>query len=903
MESFESIIQSYLDNKDVFLVFPSDVAARYISRKILRTSVRRVIPQERFLIWDRFKERVLVYQTSRRPVNSYIRALFSARFLHTNSTAPFLEELVSPNFVSHSTNLINVIKQNLPLLHRVHDLVKKRKKTISSKKIADIQALYGSYQQFLAENNLFEPLYEEPVFSDDGNSYVIFFPEIILDFNSVLPVLQNQNSISFVGIDRFTGQKNLITGYDNTSQEIRQMMNTIHHLLNNGIHYDEIVITVARHDFFLPYLEREAYCLDIPLNVHIGTPLISLPGVSFFKQIERVVSSGFACDELKRLVYNKSMSWQNRDVLEKLVRFGISYHCVRNYHDGNRFIDIWEYNFKKILKVNDQYKELSGQYVLLRNMMQNIVLAGNFSDLLDAVEKYISVIVDRSACAETVKNNLRLAVTILQEYQRQYNRLSSCEVFSPFSLWMSMLQEKMYVPQFTTPGIAVYPYRVSAGINAACHFVVNADAAGTMLNTSNYPLLSPAESASIPNAETNFADDYLRLYLSIGDHVMISYARTTYTSAALPPAFFIEQGHIQNMHMPVDGAGRTLTEIEKEVWSSLQNKNTDSVFSIQKTGLEYAADTVFSVNTADYTEAPILHDQAARRIKGLLFHEDEIISISFTDFELYYNCPFRYFLKKLLQLDPMEWMINMFDNRWYGILVHRIFHRFFSEYEENNSPYPGRDRQFLTRHLEDIIEKVLNSWAFLDSIPPLPVWEYIVKKIVEGFQSFLHTEIETQKEYTILGSEKKYETELIQKRVIVHGVLDLVFEDETGIGIIDFKTKNAPEKKAFGLPDISPEACQIPFYTMLLEQTGVSVSSASYYSFLNKKYIEVLSRLKKAEKDRALLDTAIVFVKDAVREMAERLYSCDFSIKKEKEPGCRFCTFRFVCRNKYYIKN
>ena len=134
-----------------------------------------------------------------------------------------------------------------------------------------------------------------------------------------------------------------------------------------------------------------------------------------------------------------------------------------------------------------------------------------------------------------------------------------------------------------------------------CSAAINADSNGTMINTTNYPLLSQAEISVIPFSETNFSEAYIELYLGIGNYISMSYSKINYEGPCLPASYFIEKGRIEDT-----GQVEHLYKFgKKSVWNGSAQVIPASIFSVLKTGLTFC-EIVSAVNTfAGYL--PIQH--------------------------------------------------------------------------------------------------------------------------------------------------------------------------------------------------------------------------------------------------------------------------------------------------------
>ena len=182
-----------------------------------------------------------------------------------------------------------------------------------------------------------------------GKHFFIFFPEVIKDFESVHPLLEQNSAISLISLTKNSPLKTpKITMFANSLIEIKWTLLQIGILLEKGLTPSCIVITIADLNEVRSYLLEQARLNNIELDLHQGQPLLCYAGVSFFNQLREVYNSGMGVHELKTLLGNRSIPWKNDEQLKALLDFGLYYSCLKNYFDGKRPVDVWQLNFKRL---------------------------------------------------------------------------------------------------------------------------------------------------------------------------------------------------------------------------------------------------------------------------------------------------------------------------------------------------------------------------------------------------------------------------------------------------------------------------------------------------------------------------------------------------------------------------
>jgi len=154
--------------------------------------------------------------------------------------------------------------------------------------------------------------------------------------------------------------------------------------------------------------------------------------------------------------------------------------------------------------------------------------------------------------------------------------------------------------------------------------------------------------------------------------------------------------------------------------------------------------------------------------------------------------------------------------------------------------------------------------------------------------------------FRLAAAEKKYTHVLEDKKVELSGRIDRVSFKGDKTAIIDYKKKNHLKKADLKPDGDGPSTFQIPFYTYLVEKSGLKVSSASYYDVTNCRYDHVYNpELKKSWCSEEEMILLIDQLEKSVSLMDERIKKGDYTIPFD---GCESCSFRRICRTKYHVR-
>ena len=284
-------------------------------------------------------------------------------------------------------------------------------------------------------------------------------------------------------------------------------------------------------------------------------------------------------------------------------------------------------------------------------------------------------------------------------------------------------------------------------------------------------------------------------------------------------------------------------------------------------------------------------ERALTRHDGLLESKDALalvrdrfdlgkLIISATSLENFFRCPFYYFQKHVLRIEPWEEpeAAVMIDAADLGSLYHSILEDFYQH---------GGD-------LAAAIEKHVLKFEH-DGVTGYPtVWEIKKEIIRQELTAFVAREQRRLAEgWTPVGFEKEFNGVAVAPPVRLRGKIDRIdrSEDSQRACVLDYKTGKLPA----GLKNDSlaaGEALQLPLYLLAAEQLlpGVTVEEAAYLYFtLRGGYRQISFSRRALISQRANLTTMLETVAVMIRDGRFAQYAT--------EAGCRRCDFRPICGN------
>jgi len=263
---------------------------------------------------------------------------------------------------------------------------------------------------------------------------------------------------------------------------------------------------------------------------------------------------------------------------------------------------------------------------------------------------------------------------------------------------------------------------------------------------------------------------------------------------------------------------------------------------------------------------------------GLVPARGALATTSATSLEVFWQCPFRYFLKQVLRLEPWEEpeAAVVIDPADLGTLYHRILELYFRDGGDLDAVIGDQLRQFEQHG----VTGYPTVWAIKKEIVRQEITAFVARE-----QRRLGGDWEPGK------FEVEFECEIAPVRL--RGKIDRVDFSADGrrARVYDYKTGKQPR----GLRDnalAGGEALQLPLYLLAAEQLwpGVQIEEAGYLYFtLRGGYRAFRFTRETLDERRAeltkLLDAATTMIHDGC-----------FAQHATPE-GCRSCDFRPVCGN------
>lgn len=278
---------------------------------------------------------------------------------------------------------------------------------------------------------------------------------------------------------------------------------------------------------------------------------------------------------------------------------------------------------------------------------------------------------------------------------------------------------------------------------------------------------------------------------------------------------------------------------------------------------------------------PARHDP---RLDGRLYSASRLEKLA--------SCPFQYFLREILRIEPVEdlrrepdvWL----DPPSFGLLVHEVLEEFMRALAAAN------ERPHLDRHLgrlREVAAAGLARWRELVPPPSEPAFARVADELDQACELFLRVEEEhcrdiVAREFELpFGENEEFRIELSGGRSIrLRGRIDRVdfAESEDAWHVWDYKTG----RSAKWLPGRAVDRgrkLQPAIYARAVEMllSGRVTRSGYYFPTLRGRGIRVAKEL-----DRTALDRALELLSDVAGQGF---------FAQAPDDHCRYCDFNAVC--------
>jgi len=897
-------ISASLRDRSVRFVFPSEICASFWLSRAAEGEVGAV-EARRFLGWDSFKE-----STSEPgalpPADAALRWIFAADLLARNASSPFLRAVVPPAFAGEAAPFAPWLAARLSRLGSLpEDLARRgvdgealaRGGTESA--LADWLAIRDGYSRFLADIGRRESSFAPRALGAGQGRTLIFFPELIEDFDEYAPSLARSPSTTIVRLPS-SPPRTALSVHDSALGELRDVLARVGRLLDSGTRHDAIALTVPGLEAYRPWLERESILLSVPISIRSGAPLSATSGGRLFASLRDAASSGFSYAAMRDLLLSPAYPWKRPAFARDLLAAGARLHAIAPWPEGGQLRDPWEASLRD--------PDLLSGYRSVKRAILAISRSRDFASLRSAYsafrEEFLSA--EEGDWDEATDLSLARCVVELGGLVRA-QAAAGLSVPSPFALFLRALEDKRYVSARGELGVPVYEWRVAAGIAPARHFVLDASQASLSAPRRRYDFLPESLRRRLGASDGDAAAAFIAAYAGSGEDVRFSCPARGFDGERAPHGAVARH---RLSDVSADEAGLDGSYAAEAAWLAGKGPRPKSLHAVQMRGLEAAAGAM-----AARGEGAFLGEEARELAASRLRRRgEERYSLDATSIDAYASCPYAYLYLRLLGAGPEPSGIAFADALLIGEAYHAALAGLFARMRDEDGRFrPDRVadyRSWIDGCLDGAFEELaLRRGPFVRA-----VLETYAARLSAFLASLLDAEAERFPNLGIGPLEASYELDrpgLALSPLALRGRIDRVSLDGDRAIVVDYKKGAVPARADVALAeDGGVSRVQIPCYLRLLEGSGYDVLSAWYVSIEGgggkgpgsaapafgpgrDSYVE------SGDKEAFLAAFDAALERTASGIAAGRFPTVP---KGEQEKSCRECGSRGICRERYALR-
>ncbi|GHV60060.1 hypothetical protein AGMMS49587_00350 [Spirochaetia bacterium] len=927
----EALLLEKSKNPRALFVFPTGIAADLWADRLLKLRDGGTVAMEQFIAWDTFKqESIRSRMHDKKSVPSLLRKIFISRLIKENAElcksgkTPLFISLIPPEYAHTASSFVPWLTGILSQLGSWFEKTTGRSVSAAETVAAidgdfddddrDLCTLALTYRQFLDTHGLFEPAWEKPPFDDKGKECFIFFSESLTDFAEYEALLEAAEQVTIVRLaDSGAAAKMSKTFfYTNARSEITEAALYIRALVENEkIPWDAIVVSIPdtapgglTAENYEPYLLREFANRNIPAVHRAGKPLASWPAGQFFPALSNCFSRGFSFDSIANLLLNSHLPWKDRALIDRLIDFGIKNNCICSWTESDKRIDVWEDAFS----APAGSREERALYRTLKKDVVNICSAASFEEIRKQYFIFRGDFLNMDECLPETDLILSRCVSellLLIEIEKSFPDIKAPD---PYAFFVEHLQEKTYLPQETSSGVSILPYRTAAPAPFECHIVLGATQDNLTAVFSRLAFLPRSKRDKLDIRDQDASEAFINLHkLNSEKPAAFFCAQQSFSGYAIPHSVLniTEKPRIRYGETDTHSFARDAYQGERGFFQDLQAGKTSPVFppnlhSLQKESFtvwlkrrQYTGDTGANGGPAKNLLTELIQkryrsaDFAGREPRPKLPAGKQAsaacsgkIRVSASGMEPYYRCAMQWLFRNILKLEDVRMETTLMAENILGSLYHAVLEHFFNTLMQKEGGILSlqKDEMLSVAYRNFLANSVNETFA---GLPDLSGERYDLSALTlrllreqqgavqEQIAVFLIAFLRYFANYRILGTEKNYTWDAPNQGYYLTGVIDCILEQVNSDAknpaniIVDFKLGKAPDRRlCIGNGETGLENFQLPMYLTLAEKNGSKpIEGALFFSIFQTKPTVIFGMIEDAingkktpyrEKDRIM---------------------------------------------------
>ena len=929
----EQTIKTHIHELTSVFVFPTQTAADLWADRATNPTVTNVsaVAMERFIAWDSFKgTSIKTKQKNKKSIPSSMRKIFASNLLAENAKSPFFKSIIPQKYAESAQGFLNWLSSLLPSLSvwKAH-FESTRQTAQKDDEDDDLLLLYNRYKTFLDEHNLFDPAWEKPPFISDGNHYYVFFPEIFSDYTEYKPLLENSpEDITLIHLkDDDDPQASADLGesvpsvnfFNNSRTEIKAVALHLRKLhTEQKIPWDEICISIPDFDSYGPYIDRELTLYQIPHVMKNAKPLSSSGGGSLFSQIASCVSSDFSYESLKTLLLNKELPWKEPALNNDLLVFGQTNNCICSFMSEGKKIDVWEKSFADrtpSINVINYYKSL-------KRILTDLVNAPSFEKTREQYFNFRETFFNMDECPEHTDKLISRCIAELGGLIDLEQEYPECKAPSPFSFFVSSLEDVNYLAQTENLGVQLLPYKAAACAPFSVHIILDSSQSSLAVIYKQLSFLREDKRKLLLGGkdDPNVTDLFIRLYNmnSTEAPCYFTAASKTFSGYAQASSYLLENDltkidaetlFAQDPYKTertwlLSSLSQTSSQAT-QTSSQLASSNTpNQITHLQQQSFVSWKNSSRSVKAATSSVTKETLEKLKLRLQEKRYTEGKI-RISPTHLKKFFGCQREWFLQYIIDLKENSNEAELMDPFALGNLYHKILELFCKKLILNKQTLHLENNELTTAHTNLLLTCIDQA------IDDKKEHSFLARQLLQTTKEALTTVmINTVTEFsklfegcTVYASELKLQYELTEKNILCEGQADCILQ-EPGDGafiLVDFKSSDGsiPKNLYYEPPEPGQKEelpdFQMPMYIYLLKNQTKPIE-------IEKCFFFNVTKASKCEVDLEELKPSSQKLLECIDFYAEQVSTGDFLNNSQTEfAKCNGCAYRALCRKVFVV--
>jgi hypothetical protein len=961
----DRILMENCGNPGALFVFPTDVALNRWVDRLLRLRGGGTVAMEQFTAWDSFKqESIRSRMQDKKSVPSLARKIFTSRLLEENAGAvkaggaAIFSSLVPPEYSASASSFASWLSLILPQLGSWFEKVSGKPLTALAEKERDdpafadgddrdILVLAARYKKFLDENRLFEPAWEKPPFDDSGRECFIFFPECLSDYHEYRGLLEKAEQVSIVPLAESGAAERPFKTYFHTNarSEITEAALYIRNLAEKEqVPWDSIVVCVPDAENYEPYVLREFANRGIPAVSRAGKPLSSYPAGRLFSALLDCHRRNFSFEAVSNLLLNRHLPWKNREIIDRLVDFGLRNNCLCSWMEGGKREDVW---LDAFASPSGRGEAQAGRFYRgLKSSVEKLCGASSFGEIRKFYFAFREQFLDIAEClpeTDTILSRCVSELLRLGEIEESFPGISAPD---PCRFFVEHLDETRYLPQEDSLGVSILPYRTAAPAPFGCHIVLGSsqenlsevfprlaflprlkkeklgisdiDASKVFIDLHKLNSERPAVFFCSQESFSGFAIPHAGLELS--GKARIRYGDSE-PGVFAPDLFDRERRFLSGPGSPPDSPIAALHQVQAEGFRAfLERRRGEPETRPSGMGGELFADL------------------ARKRYGGEGDFRGKL-RVSATAMEPYFRCAAEWLFARILRLESVRMETSLMAENIMGSLYHAILNRFFNSVKDKGGLLLPPEGEALPGPYRGILAS--SAAEVFDGLPLLPgesrpLSALTVRFLRAGKEAAVkQTELLLAALLRYFGGFRVAESEIAYtlegENHYLMGKVDLLLIDERDEGdggalIVDFKLNYLPRRSdCIGKGERGLQNFQLPMYLSLAEANGSPpVQGALFFRILKAEPRVILGSIRDSldgaekpgrgailrkrageppgEEGEDRFAAILAEFREKAGQYAEEAGSGNFSVFSAGEKQCYQCAYHRICRTLYTVE-